>query len=153
MAEEDALRQQIRELERELAVKTGRAELEKLKKAVGKGVSFLSLRDCVSIDHGWVVSEGRIAGHVLAVSEELLDRALGEGNVWDASLSEALLEAWVSVDARDPYEAAMTAALGDVEKLLLMARATARQDSLEASLPEAVRTRVSEDDDGGRFRF
>lgn len=151
VAEEDALRQQIRELERELAVKTGRTELEKLKKAVGKGVSFLSLRDCVSISHGWVMSDGCIAGHVLSVSEDLLDRALDEGNVWDASLSEALLEAWVSVDAREPYDAAMSAALDEVEKVLRVARSSARQDALDDSLPEPARP--AKDVGGGRFRF
>ncbi len=152
-SEEDALRQQIRELERELAVKTGRAEAERLKKAIGKSLSFLTLQDCVSVSHDWAVSKGRIAGHVLAVSEEVLDRALEEGSVWDASLSEALLEAWVNVDARDPYDAAMSAALGDVEKLLLMAHATARQDALEASLPDPLQANPAGDADGGRFRF
>lgn len=152
-SEEDALRQQIRELERELAVKAGRAELEKLKKAIGKGVSFLSLRDCVSISHGWVVSDGCIAGHVLSIPEELLDRALDEGNVWDASLSEALLEAWISVDARDPYDAAMSAALDDAENVLRVARANARQNALEASLPEPVQASPTLDANGGRFRF
>jgi len=125
--------------------------LEKLKKAVGKGVSFLSLRDCVSISHGWVMSDGCIAGHVLSVSEDLLDRALDEGNVWDASLSEALLEAWVSVDAREPYDAAMSAALDEVEKVLRVARSSARQDALDDSLPEPARP--AKDVGGGRFRF
>lgn len=152
-SEEDALRQQIRELERELAVKTGRAELERLKKAVGKGLSFLSLKDCVSVSHNWVVSDGRIVGHVLAISEELLDLALDEGNVWDASLSDALLEAWVTVDARDPYDAAMTAVLDDVEKLLLMARTTVRQNALAESLPEPAQTTAADDANGGRSRF
>lgn len=152
-SEEDALRQQIRELERVLAVRAGRAELERLKKAVGKGLSFLSLQDCVSVSHNWVVSDGRIAGHVLAVSEEVLDRALEEGAVWDASLSEALLEAWVNVDARDPYDVAMSAALDDVEKLLTMARATARQDALAGSLPEPAPATAADEANGGRFRF
>jgi len=152
-SEEDALRQQIRELERELAVKTGKAEAARLKKAIGKGLSFLSLQDCVSVSHDWVVSDGRIAGHVLAVSEEVLDRALDEGNVWDASLTEALLDVWMSVDARDPYDVAMGAALGDVEKALRLARATSRQNALGESLPKPAPATATDDANGGRFRF
>ena len=109
------LRQQIHELERELAVKTGRTELEKLKKAVGKGVSFLSLRDCVSISHGWVMSDGCIAGHVLSVSEDLLTGPT-KATCGMHRCPRLCWRLWVSVDAREPYDAAMSAALDEVKR-------------------------------------
>lgn len=152
-SEQDTLQQEIRELEQQLAVKKAKAEREALQKAVGRRLSFLSLHDCVSVSHGWAMSHGRIAGHVLTVSDEVLDHALDEGQIWDGSLSDALLQAWTSMGAREPFHVAMSRALDDAQSRLRTARAGMRQDELGASLGPSTEAAFLSKDDGECSRF
>lgn len=88
--------------------------------------------------HAWAVVDGLIAGHALTVDEDTLDRALAEGEIWDATLPNALLEPWISVAARDPFDDAMKEALAAFQGARDHARNQDRARGLEDRLPPAT---------------
>jgi len=138
ITEGDTLQQQIKELELELALAEMKAKLAKLKKAAGRTLALATLADCASVTHEWALIDGEIAGHVLTVSDEVLDQALDGGEIWEGTLADALLEPWSSVDARDPFDAALESVLTAYERSRSSARSQDRAHAMESRLPAAT---------------
>ena len=66
------------------------------------------------------------------------DRALEAGEIWEAPLAEALLEPWVSVGAREPFDDAMEAAQSAFHTKWSQVRNQARAQGLDEGLPPAA---------------
>jgi len=126
-------RQRVLELERQ--IHEAKVALEKLQKNAGRYATLVTSHEGWATSHAWAVVEGLIAGHVLTVDEDTLDRALTDGEIWDATLPNALLEPWISVEARDPFDDAMKAALAAFQGAQAHARNQDRARGLEDKLP------------------
>ncbi|MFA1791410.1 nucleotide-binding protein [Xanthomonas campestris] len=134
-SELERLNQQQRELELERQIHEAKVALEKLRKNAGRYAALVTSHEGWATSHAWAVVEGLIAGHVLTVGEDTLDRALADGEIWDAPLADALLEPWISVEARDPFDDAMKDALAAFQGARDHARNQDRARGLEDRLP------------------
>lgn len=134
-SELERLSQQQRVLELERQIHEAKVALEKLQKNAGRYAALVTSHEGWATSHVWAVVEGVIAGHVLTVDEDTLDRALAEGEIWDATLPNALLEPWISVEARDPFDDAMKDALAAFQGAQTHARNQDRARGLEDRLP------------------
>jgi len=134
-SELERLSQQQRVLELERQIHEAKVALEKLQKNAGRFAALVTSHEGWATSHAWAVVEGLIAGHVLTVDEDTLDRALAEGEIWDATLPNALLEPWISVEARDPFDDAMNDALAAFQGAQAHARNQDRARGLEGRLP------------------
>lgn len=134
-AELERLSQQQRELELERQIHEAKAALEKLRKNAGRFAALMTSHEGWAISHPWAVVGGLIAGHALTVDEDTLDRALTDGEIWDTTLPNALLEPWISVEARDPFDDAMNASLSAFQGAQAHARNQDRARGLEDRLP------------------
>ncbi|MBV6807465.1 nucleotide-binding protein [Xanthomonas euvesicatoria] len=134
-SELERLNQQQRELELERQIHEAKLALEKLRKNAGRYAALVTSHEDWATSHAWAVVEGLIAGHVLTVDEGTLDRALADGEIWDAPLADALLEPWISVEARDPFDDAMKDALAAFQGARDHARNQDRARGLEDRLP------------------
>lgn len=137
-SELERLSQQQRELELERQIHEAKVALEKLRKNAGRYTALVTSHEGWATSHAWAVVDGLIAGHALTVDEDTLDRALAEGEIWDASLVDALLEPWISVEARDPFDDAMKDALAAFQGAQAHARNQDRARGLEDRLPPAT---------------
>ncbi|WP_068832937.1 hypothetical protein [Xanthomonas graminis] len=137
-SELERLNQQQRELELERQIHEAKLALEKLRKNAGRYAALMASHEGWATSHAWAVVEGLIVGHVLTVDEDTLDRALAEGEIWDAPLADALLEPWISVEARDPFDDAMKDALAAFQGAQAHARNQDRDRGLEGGLPPAT---------------
>ncbi|WOB27713.1 MULTISPECIES: nucleotide-binding protein [Xanthomonas] len=134
-SELERLNQQQRELQLERQIHEAKVALEKLRKNAGRYAALVTSHEGWATSHAWAVVEGLIAGHVLTVGEDTLDRALADGEIWDAPLADALLEPWISVEARDPFDDAMKDALAAFQRALDHTRNQDRARGLEDRLP------------------
>ncbi|MGE8263603.1 MAG: nucleotide-binding protein [Stenotrophomonas sp.] len=148
-SELERLGQQQRELELQRQIHEARVALEKLQKNAGRYAALLASYEGWATFHAWAVVDGLIAGHVLTVGEDTLDRALAEGAIWDAPLADALLEPWISVEARDPFDEAMETAQMAFQRSWADARNGGRARDLGNGLPIAATTGTKRDP----FRF
>ncbi len=137
-AELERLSQQQRELELERQIHEAKVALEKLRKNAGRFTALITSHQGWAIPHPWAVVGGLIAGHVLSVDEDTLDRALAEGEIWEAPLAEALLEPWTSVAAREPFDDVMEAAQSAFQAAWSEVRNQARAQGLDDGLPPAT---------------
>ncbi|MEA9920842.1 nucleotide-binding protein [Xanthomonas campestris] len=137
-SELERLNQQQRELELERQIHEAKVALEKLRKNAGRYAALVTSHEGWTTSHAWAVVEGLIAGHVLTVGEDTLDRALADGEIWDAPLADALLEPWISVEARDPFDDAMKEALAAFQGAQAHARNQDRARGLDDRLPPAT---------------
>lgn len=137
-AELERLSQQQRELELERQIHEAKVALEKLRKNAGRFAALITSHEGWAIPHPWAVVGGLIAGHVLTVDEGTLDRALAEGEIWEAPLAEALLEPWTSVAAREPFDDAMEAAQSAFQAAWSEVRNQVRAQGLDDGLPPAA---------------
>ncbi|UXB41315.1 hypothetical protein K7569_05860 [Stenotrophomonas maltophilia] len=94
--------------------------------------------DCFAKLQPWVRQDGRLVGHVQLLPIEERDRALAEGEIWEAPLAEALLEPWTSVAAREPFDDAMEAAQSAFQAAWSEVRNQARAQGLDEGLPPAA---------------
>lgn len=76
-----------------------------------------------------------MVGHAQILPMAERDQCMEEGEIWQATLADAMVEPWISVDARDPFDAALTAALRALDKAALAARNGDRSRGLEERLP------------------
>ncbi len=137
-AELERLSQQQRELELERQIHEAKVALEKLRKNAGRFAALMTSHEGWAVSHSWAMVGGLIAGHALTVDEDTLDRALAEGEIWDAPLAEALLEPWTSVAAREPFDDAMEVAQSAFQTAWSEVRNQARAQGLDDGLPPAA---------------
>lgn len=127
-----AMDRRRRELELELALSQAKDEVAKLQKRLGRIAKLETAQDVSFVSHDWVTSQGRVVGHVLAVEDDALSGALERGDVWEATVEEALLAPWDKRESREPYEKAFQAVLLAVEEQQREAKARQMQSDLEA---------------------
>ncbi|WP_241897779.1 hypothetical protein [Stenotrophomonas maltophilia] len=127
----DAAQQRVRELEIELALQQAREDASRLQKKLGRIATLATLDDIAGLSHEWVLVDGRVAGHVLVVSDQVLSGALERGDVWDATVEAALQAPWVNGETREPYHAAYANVLQIVMQKLREAQAVQRASDLE----------------------
>jgi len=137
-AELEQKTQELRVLELERELYEVKMALEKRRKNAGRYTALVTSHDGWATSHAWAVVDGLVAGHVLTVDEDILNRALAAGEIWDASLGDALLEPWISVAARDPFDDAMEAAQATFQAARTQARNQTRAYGLERGLPPAA---------------
>lgn len=94
--------------------------------------------DCFAELQPWVRQDGRLVGHVQLLPIEERDRALAEGEIWEAPLADALLEPWVSMEARERFDDAMEAAQSAFQAAWSEVRNQARAQGLDEGLPPAA---------------
>ncbi|MDT3470256.1 MULTISPECIES: hypothetical protein [Stenotrophomonas] len=128
----DAARQRVRELELELALRQARDDASRLQKKLGRIASLATLDDIAVVPHEWALVDGRVAGHVLVVNDQVLSGALERGDVWDATVEVALQAPWVDGETREPYHCACANVLQTVMQELRGAQAAQRANDLEA---------------------
>ena len=138
LQELDLMKQQLRVKELERQLHEARQLAAKAQKNAGRYVALDSYHDCFVEAHAWAFVGGRIAGHVLTVSDEVLDQALDAGEVWESTLADALLEPWASPDSRDPFDAAMESAISAYERARSDARSQDRAHAMQSRLPAAT---------------
>ncbi|HFT6977326.1 nucleotide-binding protein [Stenotrophomonas maltophilia] len=128
----DAAQQRVRELEIELALRQARDDASRLQKKLGRIATLATLDDIAVVPHEWALVDGRVAGHVLVVSDDVLSGALERGDVWDATIEVALQAPWVDGETREPYHAAYANVLQIVMQELREAKAAQQASDLEA---------------------
>ncbi|HHA2422934.1 TPA: hypothetical protein ACOD9U_000722 [Stenotrophomonas maltophilia] len=94
--------------------------------------------DCFAELQPWVRQDGRLVGHVQLLPIEERDRALDMGEIWEAPLVDALLEPWVSMEARERFDDAMEAAQSAFQAAWSEVRNQARAQGLDEGLPPAA---------------
>ena len=94
--------------------------------------------NCFAESQPWVRKDGRLVGHGQLLPIEERDSALDAGETWEGTLADALLEPWVSVEARDPYDAAIEISLSAYERARSDSRNQARAQGLDEGLPPAA---------------
>lgn len=130
--EHAALERKLRELELELALRQAKEEVAKLQKKLGRIAKMESSHDIAITVHDWVVDQGLVVGHVLTVDEPALLTALDAGEVWEATVEEALSHLWVDRESREPFEEAFEGVLSGMEDRLRHAKSAQRQADLQA---------------------
>ncbi|OBU57342.1 hypothetical protein [Stenotrophomonas maltophilia] len=128
----DAAQQRVRELEIELALRQARDDASRLQKKLGRIASLATLDDVAVFTHEWALVDGRVAGHVLVVSDDVLSGALDSGDVWDATVEIALQAPWVDGETLEPYHVAYGEVLKAAIQELCEAQAAQRASDLEA---------------------
>ncbi|MCC4626265.1 hypothetical protein LL973_18490 [Xanthomonas campestris pv. nigromaculans] len=96
---------------------------------------ILAPSDVFAEPQPWVRQNARVVGHAHLLPVEERDQALDTGEVWEAILADALLEPWISVEARDPFDDAMKDALAAFQGARDHARNQDRARGLEDRLP------------------
>ena len=86
----------------------------------------------------WVRQNARVVGHAHLLPVEERGQALDTGEAWEATLADALLEPWISVEARDPFDDAMKEALAAFQGAQAHARNQDRARGLDDRLPPAT---------------
>ncbi|MDH7547928.1 hypothetical protein [Stenotrophomonas geniculata] len=127
----DAAQQRVRELEIELALRQARDDASRLQKKLGRIATLATLDDIAVVPHEWALVDGRVAGHVLVVSDQVLSGALERGDVWDDTVEVALQAPWVDGETREPYHAAYAKVLQVAMHQLCEAQAAQRANDLE----------------------
>lgn len=128
----DAAQQRVRELEIELALRHARDDASRLQRKLGRIATLATLDDIAVVTHEWALVDGRVAGHVLVVSDDVLSCALERCEVWDATVEVALQAPWIDGEAREPYHSAYANVLSAVTQDLCKAQAAQRATDLEA---------------------
>lgn len=139
--ETEALERKRRELELELELQSMREEVAKLQKKLSRIAKLETVDDIGVVMHDWALVGGRIAGHVLTVDSEVLSQCLDAGDVWDATVQDALSEPWVNREAREPFEGAFLGVLQTVETQLMEGRARQRALDFDATWLEGASKR------------
>ena len=157
----ERLRQQARELELQLELQAVKDQVARMTRKVGRVLALTTVKECLTIQHDWVLVGGRLVGHVLTVPDNVLaavtalDRAneandtrqgdvahTGSGSeigeVWTATLEAALQEPWANSEIRDPFSEAMDTALAELTRNLTQDRSAQRSRDLEDRLPPAI---------------
>lgn len=128
----ERLDRQRRELELEWALQQAKEEVAKLRKRLGR-IAKLDTTQSISVDvHDWAIGKGGVLGHVLAIKDSELEQALETGDIWEATVEEALLAPWVDREHREPYANAFSGALSAIETALKKAQAEQQQRDLHA---------------------
>jgi len=131
--ESEALERKRRELELELELRAMREEVAKLQKKLGRISKLENIDDIGVVTHEWALVGGRIAGHVLTIESEVLQQCLDAGDVWGATVQEALSEPWINREARQPFEGAFLEVLQSVESQVMEGRARQRAIDFDAA--------------------
>ncbi|WP_386338353.1 nucleotide-binding protein [Xanthomonas citri pv. citri] len=157
----ERLRQQARELELQLELQAVKDQVARMTRKARRVLALTTVKECLTVQHDWVLVGGRLVGHVLTVPDDVLaavtalDRAneandtreaniahTGSGSevgeVWTATLEEALQDPRVDNEARDPFSEAMDTALGELTRHLAQERSAQRSRDLEDRLPPAI---------------
>ena len=127
-----ALERKRREVELELALQDAKGELARLQKKLGRIAKLETSHDIAVTVHDWVIEQGRVVGHVLTVDEPALLKALDAGDVWEATVEEALAALWVDREHREPFDSAFRIALNNMDVALSKAQAAQRETDLMA---------------------
>jgi len=106
--------------------------------AVEQPALILAPSDVFAELQPWVRQNARVVGHAHLLPVKERDQALDTGEVWEAILPDALLEPWISVEARDPFDDAMKDALAAFQGAQAHARNQDRARGLEDRLPPAT---------------
>ncbi|MBO9879591.1 nucleotide-binding protein [Xanthomonas sp. D99] len=152
----ERLRQQARELELQLELQAVKDQVARMTRKAGRVLALTTVKECLTVQHDWVLVGGRLVGHVLTVPGDVLTAvtvadgankandtneaniAHKVGEVWTATLEEALQEPWANNDARDPFSEAMDTALGELTRHVAQERSAQRSRDLEDRLPPAI---------------
>ncbi|MEC3888871.1 nucleotide-binding protein [Xanthomonas campestris] len=151
----ERMRQQARELELQLELQAVKDQVARMTRKAGRVLALTTVKECLTVQHNWVLIGGRFVGHVLTAPDDVLtavtaaDKAsdgnvpypeIGPevGEVWTATLEEALREPWANNEARDPFSEAMDTALGELMRHLAQERSAQRSRDLEDRLPPAI---------------
>ncbi|MBB3760771.1 nucleotide-binding protein [Xanthomonas arboricola] len=157
----ERLRQQARELELQLELQAVRDQVACMTRKAGRVLALTTVKECLTVQHDWVLVGGRLVGHVLTVPGDVLTAATAAdganeangtskanvahtgvgsevGEVWTATLKEALQEPWATNEARDPFSEAMDRALRELTRHLAQERSAQRSRDLEDRLPPAI---------------
>ncbi|MGV7165011.1 hypothetical protein [Xanthomonas citri] len=162
MVEElERLRQQARELELQLELQAIKDQVARMTRKAGRVLALTTVKECLTVPHDWVLVGGRLVGHVLTVPGDVLTAVTAAdgaseangtseanvahpgvgsevGEMWTATLEEALQERWVDNEARDPFSKAMDTALGELTRHLAQERSAQRSRDLDDKLPPAI---------------
>ncbi|UYK83755.1 nucleotide-binding protein [Xanthomonas sacchari] len=151
----EQLRQRARELELQLELQAVKDQVARMTRKAGRVLALTTAKECLTVQHDWVLVGGRLVGHVLTVPDDVLtavaaaDGAKGTGfaypgagadveEVWTATLEEALQEPWVNNEARDRFSDEMDTALGGLMLQLAQERSMQRSRDLDDKLPPAT---------------
>lgn len=133
----EGLRQRARELEMELELQSLREQVARMTKKAGRVLALVTVNECLEKVHQWAVADGCVLGHVLTAPEGTLNAALDAGNIFDATLNEALRLPWVTSDERNVFAQQMEQALSELAARLVQERSAQRSRDLDARLPPA----------------
>ncbi|WP_236699178.1 nucleotide-binding protein [Xanthomonas sp. Leaf148] len=137
----ERLRQQARELELQLELQAVKDQVTRMTRKAGRVLALTTVKECLTIQHDWMVIGGRLVGHALTVPDDVLTAVTAVtavtaadsandanvaypgagsevGELWTGTLEEALQEPWVDNEARDPFSEAMDTALGGLTRHL-----------------------------------
>ncbi|KTF40813.1 hypothetical protein [Xanthomonas translucens] len=131
----ERVRQRARELEMELDLQSLREKVARMTRKAGRVLALETVKDCVEITQEWIVADGLIVGHVLTVSDSVLEQALEVGVVFDATLEDALALPWCDNEARDTFAIKFENIIFDLTKKLAQGRSIQRMTDLDARLP------------------
>ena len=68
----ERLRQQARELELQLELQAVKDQVARMTRKVGRVLALTTVKECLTIQHDWVLVGGRLVGHVLTVPDNVL---------------------------------------------------------------------------------
>lgn len=131
----ERVRQRARELEMELELQSLRDQVARMTKKAGRELALETVRECIEVQHEWVLVSNRVMGHVLVADEAALGDALQFGEVLHASLSEVLTLPWCGNDERSPYAAQIESVFSDLRKRLSQESSAQRMRDIDGRLP------------------
>ncbi|MEB1902943.1 nucleotide-binding protein [Xanthomonas campestris pv. campestris] len=153
----ERLRQQARELELQLELQAVKDQVVRMTRKAGRVLALTTVRECLTVQHDWVLVGGRLVGHALTVPDDILTAMIAAdrsddatvaypgagpewGEMWTATLEGALQEPWVDNEVRDPFSEAMDTALWGLTRRLAQERSAQRSRDLDDKLSPAMTT-------------
>lgn len=103
----ERLRQQARELELQLELQAVKDQVARMTRKAGRVLALTTVRECLTVQHDWVLVGGRLVGHVLTVPGNVLTavtaadganeaNGTNEANVPHTGVGSELGEVWTA---------------------------------------------------------